>query len=85
MKAVKTILLVVYIIVCVALILITTFQNKDNKEAIEDTYDNPNTNKYFAKNKGRTKTGKVQKNTIILGVLFAVLSIATCIVYVLPE
>ena len=85
MKVVKNILLVVYIIVCIALILITTFQAKDNQESIEDTYDNPNTNKYFAKNKGRTKTGKVQKNTIILGILFAILSIATCIVYVLPE
>lgn len=75
----KNILLVVYIIVCIALILITTFQSKDNNNPIEDSYDNPR----FEKNKGRTKTGKVQKNTVIIGIIFGVLTVVTGIVYVL--
>ena len=83
MAIVKNILLVIYIIVCIALILITTFQTKDNNNSAEDTYENPSSNKYYQKNRGRTKTGKVQKNTIILGILFAVLSVVTTAVFAL--
>lgn len=83
MNVVKYILLGVYIVVCIALILITTFQSKDNNNNAEDTYENPRTNKYFQKNKGRTKSGKVQRNTIILGITFAILSIVTVIVFVI--
>lgn len=82
MEIVKTILLVIYIIVCVALILITTFQAKDSQNSVEDTYENPRANKYFEKNKSRTKTGKTKKNTIILGVSFAVLTVVLSIVFV---
>ncbi len=83
MTVVKYILLGIYIVVCIALILITTFQSKDNNNSAEDTYENPSTNKYYQKNKGRTKTGKVQRNTIVLGVTFAILSVVTAIVFVL--
>lgn len=83
MEIAKNILLVVYIIVCVALIFITTFQSKDNSNSAEDTYEGPRGNKYFEKNKSRTRTGKVQKNTIIMGVVFAVLSVVTGIVFAL--
>ena len=68
MEIAKNILLVVYIIVCVALIFITTFQSKDNSNSAEDTYEGPR---------------KVQKNTIIIGVVFAVLSVVTGIVFAL--
>ena len=83
MNVVKYIILAIYIVVCIALILITTFQSKDNNNSAEDTYENPSTNKYYQKNKGRTKSGKVQKNTIILGVTFAILSIITVILFVI--
>ena len=83
MTVVKYILLGIYIVVCIALILITTFQSKDNNNSAEDTYENPSTNKYYQRNKGRTKTGKVQRNTIVLGVTFAILSVVTAIVFVL--
>lgn len=83
MTVVKYILLGIYIVVCIALILITTFQSKDNNNSAEDTYENPSTNKYYQKNKGRTKTGKVQRNTIVLGITFAILSVVTAIVFVL--
>ena len=83
MTVLKYILLAIYIVVCIALILITTFQTKDSNNSAEDTYENPSSNKYYQKNKGRTKTGKTQRNTIVLGVLFAILSVVTSIVFVL--
>ncbi len=83
MTVFKYILLTVYIIVCIALIIITTFQSKDSSNSAEDTYENPRANKYFEKNRSRTKTGRTQKNTIILGTIFAILSIVTVIVFVI--
>ena len=50
---------------------------------MEDIAENPNANKFYEKTKGRTKEGRVQRNTIIIGVIFAVLTIALGIVYVL--
>ncbi len=83
METVKNILLVVYVIVCIALIFITTTQSKDNTKSVEDTYENPNANKYFEKNKSRTKAGKTQKRTIVISVVFAILTVVTTIVYFL--
>lgn len=79
----KNILTVLYLIVCVALILITLVQNKDNRNSMEDMAENPRANKYYEKNKGRTKTGKMEKYTIALGIVFAVLTIVLGIIYVL--
>ena len=81
MDILKNILLVIYIIIAVLLILVTTFQAKDNTESIEDTYENPRANKQFDKVKGRTKQGKIQRNTIILGVTFTVLTIIVTILF----
>ncbi len=81
MEILKNILLVIYIIIAVLLILVTTFQAKDNTESIEDTHENPRANKKFDKVKGRTKQGKIQRNTIILGVTFTVLTIIVTIVF----
>lgn len=83
MEVAKNILTVIYLIVCVALILITLLQNKDSRNSMEDIAENPNANKYYDKTKSRTKGGKVQRNTIIIGIIFAVLTIALGIVYVL--
>jgi protein translocase SecG subunit len=80
MEIARNILLVVYIIVCIVLILVTTFQAKESENAAEDTYENPSANKYFDKNKSRTKAGKMNKRTLILGVIFAILTVATSIV-----
>lgn len=83
MTVVKYVLLAIYIVVCIALILVTTFQSKDSSNSAEDTYENPSSNKYYQKNKGRTKAGKAQRNTIILGTAFVILSIITVIVFVI--
>lgn len=83
MEIAKNILIVIYLIVCVALILTTVMQNKDSRNSMEDVAENPRANKYFEKNKSRTKSGKIQKNTIVLGALFAVLTVVLGIIYVL--
>lgn len=83
METAKNILTVLYLIVCVALIIVTLVQSKDSQNSMEDTVENPRANKYYDKNKGRTKTGKMQKYTITLGVVFAILTIALGILYVL--
>ncbi|MBR3325126.1 MAG: preprotein translocase subunit SecG [Clostridia bacterium] len=76
MDILKNVLLVVYIIVCLVLILITTMQSKDNEKSLDDTYENPR----FEKNKSRTRAGKIQKRTIIISVLFGILTVATTLV-----
>lgn len=76
MEILKNVLIVVYIIVCLALILITTLQAKDNEKSVDDSYENPR----FEKNKGRTKAGKIQKRTIIISIVFAVLTVTTTLV-----
>ncbi len=83
METVKNIITVLYIIICVVLIFITIIQNKDSRNSMEDVAENPRANKYYDKNKGRTKTGKIQKQTIIAGIVFAVFTVILGIVYVL--
>ena len=38
-------------------------------------------NNFYEKNKGRTKEGKLRRWTIILGVIFAILTIILSIIY----
>ncbi len=83
MEVIKNILIVLYLIICVALIIVTIVQNKESQNSMEDIAENPRANKYYDKNKSRTRTGKMQKNTIILGIIFAILTIVLGIVYVL--
>ena len=83
MEIAKNILIVLYFIVCAALIITTILQNKEDRNSMEDVAENPRANKYFEKNKSRTKTGRIMKNTIILGVLFAILTVVLGIIYVL--
>ena len=80
MNTFKYVLLTIYVIVCVILILITTFQTKDSDKSIDDTYENPRANKYFDKNKSRTKDGRIEKRTIIISTIFIVLTIITTVV-----
>lgn len=83
MEIAKNIITVIYLIVCAVLIIITLLQNKDSRNSIEDVQENPNANKFYDKSKGRTKGGRIQRNTIITGIIFAILTIALGIIYVL--
>lgn len=82
MQIVKYILIGIYIIDCLALIVITMMQNKDSQGA-SGTITGSTTNNFYEKNKTRTREGKLKKWTIIFSVVFVVLAIALGIIYVI--
>ena len=71
-----------YLIVCVALIVLATMQTKESSGA-SATITGSSTNNFFEKNKGRTKEGKMKRWTIILGVIFIISSIALGILFIM--
>ncbi len=80
MEIVKGILIVIYFMVALALIILTLIQSKE-EEGLSSTITGSSTNNFFEKNKGRTKEGKQKRWTIILAVVFAILTIALGIIY----
>lgn len=80
MTVLKYIVLAIYIIVCIALIVVATIQTKDANGASEAIMGSSTSN-FYEKNKGRTKEGKLKKWTIILGTTFVILAVALGIVY----
>lgn len=80
MEIAKGILIVIYFIVALVLIVLTLIQSKED-EGLSSTITGSSTNNFFEKNKGRTKEGKQKRWTIILAVVFAILTIALGIVY----
>jgi len=81
MTTLKYIVTAIYIIICIALIIVATVQTKDASGASE-TITGSSTNNFYEKNKGRTKEGKMKKLTIILGVTFILASIILGVLYV---
>ena len=82
MQVLKIILMVIDIVVAFALIGITLMQHKDDP-GLSSTITGAAANNFLDKNKGRTKEGRLKKWTIILGIVFAVLTIVLNIVYAL--
>ncbi len=80
MEIAKWILIVIYLIVALALIILTLIQSKDDA-GLSSTITGSSTNNFFEKNKGRTKEGKQKRWTVILSVIFAVLTITLGILY----
>lgn len=80
MEIAKGILIVIYFIVALALIILTLIQSKEDP-GLSSTITGSSTNNFFEKNKGRTKEGRQKKWTIILSIVFAVLTIALGIIY----
>ena len=80
MTTVKYIVTAIYLIICIALIVVATIQTKDASGASE-TITGSSTSNFYEKNKGRTKEGKMKKATIFLGILFVVASIALGVLY----
>ena len=64
---------VLFIIVCIALVVLVLMQEGKNQGlgAIQGTVENT----YWGKNKGRSREGILKKATVALSVLFVVLSI----------
>ena len=76
------ILIALYVINCIALLIVTMMQNKDNSGA-SGTIVGSSTNSFYEKNKGKTHEGRIKRWTIILGILFLVLTIVLGIVFMM--
>ncbi len=82
MQIVKYVLIGIYLLNCLALVIITMMQSKEDSGA-SAAITGSSTNNFYEKNKGRTKEGKTKRWTIILGITFVILTIALGIVYVM--
>ena len=82
MEVVKYILIGIYVIVCLALIIVAMIQSKDD-EGLSGAISGSSSSNFYEKNKGRTKEGKLKRWTIILAITFAVLTIVLSILYVM--
>ena len=80
MAIVKGISIAIYLVIAVAVIILTLIQTKDDA-GLSSTITGSSTSNFFEKNKGRTKEGKQKKWTIILSVVFVILSIVLGIIY----
>ena len=80
----RNIIAVIYVIVCLALIVVATLQTKDSDGA-SGTITGSSTNNFYEKNRGRTKEGKLKRITIILGIVFVVLTIILGILFVIAK
>lgn len=78
----KIFLTIIYVIVCLVLIVISLMQSKEDQGASSTIVGGSSSN-FYEKNKGRTKEGMLKKWTIILGIVFIVLTIVLGIVYMM--
>ncbi|MFQ7076097.1 MAG: preprotein translocase subunit SecG [Clostridia bacterium] len=70
----------IYLVIALVLIVLTLIQTKEDP-GLSSTITGSSTNNFYEKNKSRTKEGKQKKWTVILSVVFVVLTIALGIVY----
>ena len=68
------------VIVCIALVILVTKQSKEDSGA-SGTIVGASANNFYEKNKGRTAEGRMKRATIILMVVFAILTLALGILY----
>ena len=76
MQIVKGIFIVIYFIICLALIILAMVQSKEDA-GLSSTITGTSSNNFFEKNKANTKEGKQKRWTIILGIVLVLL----CIIY----
>ena len=80
MEIAKGIFIVLYLVVALVLTILTLIQSKED-EGLSSTITGSSTGNFFEKNKGRTKEGKQKRWTIILSIIFAILTIVLGILY----
>ena len=83
MVALRIILTVIYVIVCLVLIVLAFLQSKDDEGASGTIVGSSSSSSFYEKNKGRTKEGKLKKWTIIFGITFVILTAVLGIVFML--
>lgn len=82
MEIVKYIGIAIYVVVCLALIVVAMMQTKEDA-GMSGAITGSSSKNFYEQNKGRTKEGKLKKWTIILGVVFAILTVTLSIMYVI--
>lgn len=80
MEIIRTILTVIYFVIAFIVIVLTLIQTKDDA-GLSSTITGSSTNNFYEKNKGRTKEGKQKKWTVILSVIFGILTVVLGILY----
>ena len=86
MDIVKYVLGAFYIIVCLAIIILTLLQKKGQEGlsgAIVGSATSAGSGKFYEKNKGRTKEGSLKKWTVIMGIVFVILTLTLGVIYVI--
>lgn len=75
MSTLKTIVMIAYIIICVAIVVVVLLQEGKNSGlgALSGAADS-----YWSKNKGRSSEGIKVKVTAVLAALFIILSVVLC-------
>ena len=81
-EIIRNIVLVIYVIDCIALIILATVQAKDTSGASQ-TVTGAAANNFYESNKGRTKEGRLKRFTIFSGVLFVILAVVLSILFVM--
>ena len=78
MEIIKVVAILVYLAVCLGIIVLTFLQSKQSAGASGTIIGGESTEhgNFYEKNKGRTKEGKMMRWTVILVIIFAILSIA---------
>lgn len=72
---IRTVFTVLFIIVCLALIVVILMQ--EGKSAGLGSLSGQ-VDSYVSKNRGRTKEGKLERITVILGILFFAIAVGLC-------
>ncbi|MBQ3415732.1 MAG: preprotein translocase subunit SecG [Clostridia bacterium] len=80
MEIARIILTVVYFIIALAVIILALIQTKEDA-GLSSTITGSSTSNFLEKNKGRTKEGKQKRWTIILSIVFVILTIGLGILY----
>ena len=81
MEIVKYVVMAIYAIVCVSLIVLATKSKEDG--GASGTIVGASSNNFYEKNKGLTSEAKLKSATIVLMIVFAVLTLALGILYTL--
>lgn len=83
MEILQKILIGIYAVVCFVLVTLALIQSKDDEGASSSIMGGGASSNFLEKNKGRTKVGKFKKWTIILSIVFVILTIVIGIMYML--
>ena len=80
MQVLKTILTIIFFIVCFAVIVLSMIQSKEDA-GLSSTITGSSSNNFFEKNKSNTREGKQKKWTIILGIVLVFLCLILGTIY----